>query len=176
MAIKNLIKKQQQFEEDWQKVKDDLTGFFFNKGCSKEKVDDLLQDTASKAWKYGYNDPIDFRKWVFTIAYNVYNTYYRKYKSKEDSVEFNEELYIYDTSADPESYAIERVFNDKLLSFLNQEDRSFLIMLYTKQLKYREISDITGKSTSQIGRDKVSVLNKIRDILAKLNEQSDYAE
>lgn len=108
---------------------------------SREKAEDLTQETFLRLFKsiHSYDRKKKFRAYLYTIASHLCIDESRKRKT--------EPLENADALADGKNVFVraeEREEVNRLLEFLNAEQREAVILRYGEQLSYGEIARITG--------------------------------
>lgn len=144
-----------------------IYNFFLRFMRCEATAEDLTQNVFSRIIQYkdSYNEQKPFRAWIYQIARNVNHDHFKKRKefniSDRDSnvpIENLEESKI-DFDKDQRHQTLKEA-----LELLNPDEREILELSRFQDLKYEEISQITGSS---IGAVKVKVhraVNKLRKI------------
>ena len=136
---------QRRFEREWRGIEPKLAGFFFRKGCPRDDIDDLVQETALRSWTNYSSLKSDFASWVWGIAKHVFYDYIRKRKKVS---ELEEEDEITDTAPDPGTRTISKVLLKQCLKKLDPLDRKCLILHDSAGKNLKEISEELGISLS----------------------------
>lgn len=136
---------------------------------NKEEAEDMTQTVFMKIWnsisKWNSNhtSPLAF---FFTVARNTMIDYFRKNSHKE--IVSDEVVAIFadeDSSTDEESKSREsRELILQAVSQLSDEQQEIITMLYTNDLTYKEIADITGKREDAIRQLHSRAIKKLREI------------
>lgn len=137
--------------------------FYFLLGLvgEKEIVEDLVQETFAKAWKYrGQVDPAkNFKTWLFTIGRNTTIDFLRKRKdpaiSKFDNSEGSN---ILEDTVSDESIDILSVIDDRInlklieraISELPKEYATVLNLRFKESFSFDEIAEILKKPNSTV--------------------------
>ena len=140
-------------------------------GTGKETAEDLTQNVFSRiiAYKHTYNENYQFRTWMYQLARNVridhfyknrimvsdYNDVENMGAKSKDAIFESEKKDRYDTLKD----AIE---------LLSEEDREIIELSKFQDLKYEDISQITGNAVGAIKVRVHRAVNKLREIYFQL--------
>jgi len=138
---------------------------FFNKMVQNKMVsEDLTQEVFIKVLKYraSYNNG-NFTSWLYTIARNIFSSYYQKQKRErvnvieDDVLHSGEKLY---TETNDE--ALEHLQNSLLK--LNTTDRELIVMHKLQEIKYEQIAEIIGSSENAVKVKAHRALKKLKEI------------
>jgi RNA polymerase sigma-70 factor (ECF subfamily) len=156
-----------------------LYNFFFRSTGSREDSEDLLQNLFSALFRTAerYRRTASFRTYIYRIASNMLVSYYRKQK---DSVpigvtgrnagrhEYPDSSPGSDPGKNAEAAQLEERFREALAE-LPTETAAALELRVREGFKYREISEILGKSISavesMIFRGRISLAEKLEDFI-----------
>jgi RNA polymerase sigma-70 factor (ECF subfamily) len=127
------------FERTWNDAKDDLGGFFYRKGCNTEDIEDLVQETALRAWRGSHQLRGAFNPWVFAIARRVFFDYLKK---KKQDGELPEDYEIEDTSPGPSHIAAAKVLMEQCLGELDPVARKCLVLHALEGINIRKIAEL----------------------------------
>ena len=139
--------------------------------CSHEDTDDLLQDTFAKIWAAlpSFREEAQLFTWIYRIATNEALNFIRKKKvramiSFEDIRSEMEDRIDSDPSFNGDE--IQRQLH-KAIQKLPTKQRLVFNLRYFDELKYEEISEITGITTGSLKASYHHAYNKIRTELEK---------
>ena len=139
--------------------------------CSHEDTDDLLQDTFAKIWAAlpSFREDAQLFTWIYRIATNEALNFIRKKKvramiSFEDIRSKMEDRIDSDPSFNGDE--IQRQLH-KAIQKLPTKQRLVFNLRYFDELKYEEISEITGITTGSLKASYHHAYNKIRTELEK---------
>lgn len=138
---------------------------FFQKMARNQVVsEDLTQDVFAKVIRYrsSYNEG-NFASWIFTIARNIFSSYYQKQK-KERSHMINDDLLGSGEVLLTESNEDELKHLQKALLKLSNSDRELIVMHRFQKIKYEQIAEITGSSEGAIKVKVHRAIKKLKDI------------
>jgi RNA polymerase sigma-70 factor, ECF subfamily len=138
---------QSRFEREWRVIEPKLAGFFFRKGCPREDIDDLVQETALRSWANFFTLKSDYDSWVWGIARHVFYDYVRKRKRMP---EMDLEDQIIDTAPDPGSKTITKMLLKACMKKLDPLDRKCLMLHDYTGKNLKEISEMLGISLSNV--------------------------
>lgn len=135
---------------------------FFQKMVRNQAVsEDLTQDVFAKVIKYrsSYKEG-NFGAWIFTIARNIFSSYYQKLK-KERSHLINEEVTDSGEVLVTEGNQEELNHLQRALLKLSPSERELIVMHRFQEIKYEQIAEIVGSSQGAV---KVKVHRAIRKL------------
>ena len=144
-----------------------LFNFFLHMGSKRDVAEDLTQNVFSRiiAYKHTYNENFKFRTWMYQLARNVQIDHY--HKNKLMISEYKEVEEVGGTAADAiyESEKKDRfdILKDAI-ELLSIEDREIIELSKFQDLKYEDISKITGNSVGAIKVRVHRAVNKLREI------------
>tara|TARA_R110002073_G_scaffold216229_2_gene376489 strand:- start:52873 stop:53292 length:420 start_codon:yes stop_codon:yes gene_type:complete len=126
--------------------------------------EDLTQDVFAKVIRYrsSYNEG-NFASWIFTIARNIFSSYYQKQKKErshlinDDTLDSGEEL-LTDSNEDELKHL------QKALLKLSASDRELIVMHRFQKIKYEQIAEITGSSEGAIKVKVHRAIKKLKNI------------
>lgn len=138
---------------------------FFQKMIQNKMVsEDLTQEVFIKVLKYrtSYKSG-NFASWIYTIARNIFSSYYQKMK-KERTNEIVEEVMRAETFTYSEEQKEELDHLQVSLSKLKVEDRELIVMHKLQGIKYEQIAEIMGSSENAVKVKTHRALKKLKDI------------
>jgi len=139
---------------------------------NKSHVDDLYQEILLQIWKSldSYKGAAKISTWIYRIAVNTAITYNAQHKKTR----FNELPERAEIADEPQTAAKEKESQlTQLTNAINQleEHDRIIISLVLEDLSYKEIAEITGSNTNNIGVR----IARIKTKLLKLMENQNYA-
>jgi RNA polymerase sigma-70 factor (ECF subfamily) len=141
-----------------------LRAFAASLSGSMQTADDLVQDTAVKAWgnQDKFQEGTSLRAWLFTILRNTYFSMYRKKGREVQDVDgaYSARLAV---SASQESHVDLADFRAALAT-LPDEQREALVMIGASGLSYEEAAEISGVPVGTVK----SRVNRARAKLASM--------
>ena len=138
----------------------------------REQAEDILQDTFIKAWR-GLGtlrlEELNFTAWLYRIARNSVNDYYRKVYRQPPALELDEALNVASgesplTAAIRES-DLEHVRNAS--SKLPAHYRQVIELRFIQEFSVEETAQVVGKSSLAIRLIQHRALKQLRTILSK---------
>ncbi|MBR2567274.1 MAG: sigma-70 family RNA polymerase sigma factor [Paenibacillus sp.] len=136
------------------RYKHKVYGIMRGMGASHPDAQDLAQDTFIRIYRYlpTRREGSSFSAWVYTIAVNMMRDHMRRVKSTTTRV--NEESYTQGIEeSTPEKQILQQEMKREIYRHLEQLPDSYrlvLLLKYTNELSYEEISEVTGMSAAQI--------------------------
>ena len=153
-----------------------IYNFIFRLCGNTEGADDITQEVFIKVWKNlkKFNPEKNFKTWIFTIARNT--TFDRLRKRKNISFsrmdEQESEKTFEETIVDIESLPDEIFVNGELakelenaLSKIRPDFREIILLHYTEELTFEEISKIVGKPPNTVKSQHRRALHQIRTFI-----------
>lgn len=124
--------------------------------CSKDDVEDILQDIFIKAYKNiaGFDTTLSFSSWIYRIAHNESVNFIRlnhkKIIHEYSSDNTVEETLFHKIAENPEQEhtfdtKLDADFVHKVLDTLDEKFKSVLVLRFIEDKDYKEISDILQK-------------------------------
>jgi RNA polymerase sigma-70 factor (ECF subfamily) len=148
----------------------------YRSNFDQAKAEDLLMDIFFKAYKHfdRFNPKKgSFKTWLFAIAHNHLISSWRNKDKKETlSLETLEEkgftpIYEDSSVADELTNQIENSNIRQALSYLGEAEREMIQLRYFEDLKFEEISKITGQKEATVRQQ----LSRARKNLARYYEK-----
>tara|TARA_A100001011_G_scaffold102316_2_gene107944 strand:+ start:144164 stop:144697 length:534 start_codon:yes stop_codon:yes gene_type:complete len=133
---------------------------------NKLDADDLCQETFIRVYRYvkKFKGNSKFSTWLYRIAYNVANTYFRKQKIKQIfSFDLNQEILL---SKDPVEDDEMNSILMKNINLLPKKQKAILMFRVIEGLPYKEISKIMNIS---INAAKVNYHHAISSLKKKIS-------
>ncbi|MBX2845022.1 MAG: RNA polymerase sigma factor [Saprospiraceae bacterium] len=125
---------------------DNLYRFLLKKTRDKNDADDLVQITFEKLWLNREKVRMDqIKAYIFRIGYNAMIDMYRKTKR----LHYSEQVPDKGQSPDVKTFELKEWINEGL-KILNEDQKSVLLLRDYEGYSYKEISDITGLTESQV--------------------------
>lgn len=148
-----------------------IYNFIFRLSGNAEEANDITQEVFIKVWKNlkKFDPDKNFKTWIFTIARNTVFDWLRKRKN----ILFSEkEEYFEETIVDIEPLPDEVFVNGELaqelenvLSKIRPDFREIILLHYTEELTFEEISKIVGKPLNTVKSQHRRVLHQIRTFI-----------
>ena len=138
---------------------------FFQKMVRNQAAsEDLTQDVFAKVIKYRHSyKQGNFASWIFTIARNIFSTYYQKQK-KERSHMINDDVTGSGEVLITESNEEELNHLQRALLKLSNSDRELIVMHRFQEIKYEQIAEIIGSSEGAVKVKVHRALKKLKQV------------
>jgi RNA polymerase sigma-70 factor, ECF subfamily len=142
----------------------------------KSEAEDITQEVFVKVWKNldKYDESKNFKTWLFTIARNTTIDFLRKRKNisfselGDDEKTFEEN--ITDTEPLPDEIFMRKELGKELenaLSKMRPDFREIILLHYTENMTFEEISVIVGKPLNTVKSHHLRGLSALRKLLTK---------
>ncbi|WP_052108514.1 RNA polymerase sigma factor [Polaribacter sp. Hel1_85] len=138
---------------------------FFNKMVHNKMVsEDLTQDVFLKVIKYkaSYKNG-NFAAWIYTIARNIFSSYYQKIKKERSNIIDDDKL-VANESMVSENKQEELDHLQKALLKLSNSDRELIVMHRFQKIKYEQIAQIIGSNENAVKVKVHRALKKLKEI------------
>lgn len=138
---------------------------FFNKMIHNKMVsEDLTQDVFIKILKYrtSYKNG-NFASWIYTIARNIFSTYYQKQKKERTNIIEDDKLNSKEVESSENNKEELEHLKVALLQ-LNNSDRELIVMHRYQEIKYEQIAEIIGSSENAVKVKVHRALKKLKNI------------
>ena len=139
--------------------------------CNHEDTNDLLQDVFVKIWAAlpSFRRDAQLFTWIYRIATNEVLNHLRKQKFRL-MVSLDSEASYFERKIDDDPYfngnSLQRELH-KAIQRLPQKQRIVFSLRYFDEMKYEDISEITGTSVGALKASYHHAYNKIKDDLEK---------
>ncbi len=144
------MQDKQQIEVLWNKIHSKLVGYISKNVKNKEDVNDIIQDTFIKVRNNidSLKNPIKADKWIFQIARNTMNDYFRNQKKDLEYQNDNTEL-----SYEPNVFEDEEI-NVKIKTQKMSEYADFIIKGLPEKYKQAVLmADIEGMTMKEVAEN-----------------------
>lgn len=143
-----------------------LFNFFLRLCRSREVSEDLTQNVFSRiiAYKHTFNEQYKFKAWMYQLARNAHIDHYHKNKEYfSDFEECENTPEKVRESIDENERTEKHELLYEAMDLLSAEDREILELSKFQDLKYEEISKMTGNSVGAIKVKVHRAVNKLRN-------------
>ena len=148
----------------FEKYNINLYNYFLKMTRDKQISENLKQNVFQRILLYrnSYNDAFLFRSWMFQIARNTLNKHYneRKYVDFNVDIENHSGVLIDDSEGMTEKNEMHSSLK-RAMNRLTDDDKEIIELARFQELKYKEISEMTGLSVAAV---KVKVHRAIRKL------------
>ena len=141
-----------------------LYNFFFRQTGKGQESEDLTQEVFFRILKYRhtYKDDGKFMVWMFKIAYNARNDYYKKYKQHSDIDDVSDTLASSDPLPDKVTeHRSDVEYLEKALDALPLKKKELILMSRYENMNYKEIGEVLGCTEGTV---KVRMYRAIKDL------------
>jgi len=134
-----------------------------------DDTNDVVQNTFIKAWKgiHSFRQEAKFSTWLTRIAYNESINFIQK-RNRQNNIPIDEYSSNLPSVLEADKYYsgddIQKLLQSALAS-LPEKQKAVFIMKYYKELKYDDISEITGTSVGALKASYHLAVKKIEKIL-----------
>ncbi|OOM06478.1 sigma-70 family RNA polymerase sigma factor [Clostridium saccharobutylicum] len=166
------IDKKEEFTEIFELYYKRIYNYTYYRVNSREAAEDLTSQIFEKVmFKLNtyLNEKSKFEVWMFTIARNTINDYYRKQK-KHKIISLDSILDLISKDKGPEELMVNRERNNKLinaLKILDPKERNIIAYKFGADLKNKEIAKILNISESNIGVKLHRIMKKLKNEMEK---------
>jgi RNA polymerase sigma-70 factor (ECF subfamily) len=152
-----------------------LRSFLYGMTGRRESIDDLVQETMSRAFRLISNlrDESKFSSWIFGIARNVALESSRRqswnWKLAQVELDHQDVQTFCDPGMNPESNTIKSELYQAIgrgFGLLDDNSRTVLALRVFAEKKYSEIAEITGWSLPKVKVEIYRARLKMREIIA----------
>jgi len=141
-----------------------IFNFLYKMTRDKMVSEDLTQDVFAKVIRYrsSYNSG-NFASWIYTIARNIFSSYYQKQKKERSYM-------IYDDSLDSGEVLItdsnreELDHLQKALAQLKPSDRELIVMHRMQEIKYAQIAEIIDSTETAVKVRVHRAVKKLKEV------------
>jgi len=168
------------FDTLYKRYEADLYRFVFYLAHDPGTAEELFQDTWFRVVRSMGKRPIeDFKKWMFTIATNLYRDELRRRKVRRlflgrgpveeyhESPDLDEgHAALPETAPEAENYAIREAV-DKALKKLAPRQRTVFVLTQIEGFKLREVAEMLGKSEGTVKSTLHRAVSILRDALGE---------
>lgn len=150
-----------------------LRSFAMSLAGSRERADDLVQETLVKAWanQDKFAEGSNLKAWLFTILRNEFYTYFRRRKNEVEDADGSHTASLTSLPNQDTGLIVSDV--EQALQQLSPDQREALMLLTASDMSYEEAAEICGVAVGTIK----SRVNRARAKLATLldaHTPSDY--
>lgn len=167
----------------YQRYESDLYRFTAYLADGPDVAEELFQETWFRAVKnLGRKPVVNFKKWLFAIATNLYRDELRKRKVRRlvlgrtsieedygDTGDDHDPVVVPETAPTSESFAIREALA-KAMRKLTHQQRAVFVLTYVEGFKLREASEILGKAEGTVKSTLYRTLEILRGELKDFRE------
>ena len=130
--------------------------------------EDIMQNVFLKVWKGldKFREDSNLYTWIYRIAFNETHTYLAK-ATKQRTVDLDPPVFENSIAINGNSYSGEEIesFLHKALGELPEKQKLVFELKYFEELKFQEISDLTGTSVGGLKASYHLAVKKIEEFL-----------
>lgn len=138
-----------------------IYNFFYKMLRDKMASEDLTQDVFIKVMRYrtSYKQG-NFTSWIYTIARNIFSTYYQH--QKKERLTISEQEIKQEETTINNSEEIEHLH--RVLQKLKPNERELIVMHRFQEIQYSQIAEILGSNENAVKVKTHRALKKLKDI------------
>lgn len=133
-----------------------------------QDTEDVMQNVFTKAWKGlpNFREEAGLYTWLYRIAYNETHTFLAR-ESKRKTVDLDPPLFENSISIEGKDYSPEEIEDalNKALATLPEKQLLVFNLKYFDELKFSEISELTGTSVGGLKASYHLAVKKIEEFL-----------
>lgn len=157
------------FEEVYRQYYTPLFRYIYVRVKNKHEAEDITQTVFLKvwnalpSWNENHTSPLSF---FFTVARNTLIDFFRKSSHKEivsDELIYNQADVHQTTDKEHADNELKEIL-DHAISQLSEEQQEIITLIYTNDLTYPEIAQITGKREDAIRQIHSRAIKKLRTL------------
>lgn len=141
-----------------------IYNFLYKMTRDRMVSEDLTQDVFAKVIRYrtSYNNG-NFASWIYTIARNIFSSYYQKQKRERSHIIEDDTLDSGDVLV-TDSNREELDHLQRALTKLKPTDRELIVMHRIQEIKYAQIAEITDSTETAVKVRVHRALKKLKDV------------
>ena len=148
-----------------------LFNFFLLQTSNRHASEDLVQDVFFRILKYRktYRDDGSFKTWMFTIARNARNDYYREHCVKHEPLENHLDIIGHGPGPDENCERGDEISLLKTaIDRLSADKREVLLLSRYQNMKYKDIGNVLGCSAGAVKVRVHRAMHALTDIYHEL--------
>lgn len=177
MDISKLVEDAKQgntaaFAEIYEIYADRIFRYIRLKVQDKAQAEDILQEVFVKAWKGLKNtreEKLNFNAWIYKIAANTINDFFRKFYRSPQTLELNESIDVASSAGADQAVTVKQDSESlkQALSALPSQYRQVLDLRYIQDFSISETAYILGKSNLAVRLLLHRALKQLKKIFPK---------
>ena len=146
-----------------------LFGFLYRMSSDKENSEDMAQNVFLRMIKYRhtYKGEGEFKTWMYHLARNVLNDFYKS-KAKRSDSEIKENLLSEDTTQINLEKNEQVALLNTALNKLSEEHREILVLSRYQELDYSEIASILNITEANVRVKIHRAMTQLKSMFHKL--------
>lgn len=127
---------------------------------------DIAQEVFTDLYEYKGKEISSIKSWLYRVTANKCVDYFKQIKKQREQIQEQTE---YSEIPEPDKISKSKIVQDAI-SRLKENDR-ILLALYSENMSYKEISEVTGIKFSSVGKTLSRALNKLeKELKPKYHE------
>ena len=174
--VEKAKKDKKYFEILYEMYFDKIYSYIYYRTFNHPITEDLTSETFMKVLRsldrFEWKENGSFSAWIFRIAQNVVNDYYRSKKEFVDIEKISDSSWL----RNPEEELLDKVEKDIIksaLSKLTKDQQEVVILRYSANMKFHEIAKVKNKSDVAVRALFFRAIHSLKEMLLKEVHESE---
>ncbi|ADQ41691.1 RNA polymerase, sigma-24 subunit, ECF subfamily [Caldicellulosiruptor acetigenus I77R1B] len=174
--VEKAKKDKKYFEKLYEMYFDKIYSYIYYRTFNHPITEDLTSETFMKVLRsldrFEWKENGSFSAWIFRIAQNVVNDYYRSKKEFVDIEKISDSSWL----KNPEDELLDKVEKDIIksaLSKLTKDQQEVVILRYSANMKFHEIAKVKNKSDVAVRALFFRAMHSLKEMLLKEVHESE---
>lgn len=174
--VEKAKKDKKYFEKLYEMYFDKIYSYIYYRTFNHPLTEDLTSETFMKVLRsldrFEWKENGSFSAWIFRIAKNVVNDYYRSKKEFVDIEKISDSSWL----RNPEEELLDKVEKDIIksaLSKLTKDQQEVVILRYSANMKFHEIAKVKNKSDVAVRALFFRAIHSLKEMLLKEVHESE---
>lgn len=174
--VEKAKKDKKYFEKLYEMYFDRIYSYIYYRTFNHPLTEDLTSETFMKVLRsldrFEWKENGSFSAWIFRIAQNVVNDYYRSKKEFVDIEKISDSSWL----RNPEEELLDKVEKDIIksaLSKLTKDQQEVVILRYSANMKFHEIAKVKNKSDVAVRALFFRAIHSLKEMLLKEVHESE---
>jgi RNA polymerase sigma-70 factor (ECF subfamily) len=174
--VEKAKKDKKYFEKLYEMYFDKIYSYIYYRTFNHPLTEDLTSETFMKVLRsldrFEWKENGSFSAWIFRIAQNVVNDYYRSKKEFVDIEKISDSSWL----RNPEEELLDKVEKDIIksaLSKLTKDQQEVVILRYSANMKFHEIAKVKNKSDVAVRALFFRAIHSLKEMLLKEVHESE---
>ncbi len=174
--VERAKKDKKYFEKLYELYFDKIYSYIYYRTFNHPITEDLTSETFMKVLRsldrFEWKENGSFSAWIFRIAQNVVNDYYRNKKEVVDIEKISDSSWL----RNPEDELLDKVEKDIIksaLSKLTKDQQEVVILRYGANMKFHEIAKVKNKSDVAVRALFFRAMHSLKEMLLKEVHESE---
>lgn len=174
--VEKAKKDKKYFEKLYEMYFDKIYSYIYYRTFNHPITEDLTSETFMKVLRsldrFEWKENGSFSAWIFRIAQNVVNDYYRSKKEFVDIEKISDSSWL----KNPEDELLDKVEKDIIksaLSKLTKDQQEVVILRYSANMKFHEIAKVKNKSDVAVRALFFRAIHSLKEMLLKEVHESE---